>query len=123
MPLRELIYDLLFKGLPTAIEQSWPGWPCEGFSLAPVLSVGSAFHMAKESSADKVLATIGVVGVTVGVELLLAGALFNGAPTAMSHLWPGWPWEGFNLRLPVEGALAWMAAFVFTGLAGVEFKG
>ena len=67
-----------FNGAPTAISQRWPGWPCAGFNPAAT-----------------VVLFVLVVIVAVFVEGVLVGAFdgveFSGAPTAISHLWPGCP--------------------------------
>ena len=37
----------------------------------------------------------------VGAVVLDPGLLSSGAPTAISHLWPGCPCAGFNFTLPL----------------------
>jgi hypothetical protein len=65
--------------------------------MAPVLSIGNEFHIAKESSRDNVFVTAGLTGVE---GFVLPGGAFNGAPTAISHLCPGFPCAGF---IPAAG--------------------
>jgi len=93
-----------FKGWPTAMEQSCPGWPCAGFSFTVdgcVLAAGIAAPWAGTTT-----------GVTVGCAAVFAGALLRGAPTLMSQRCPGWPCAGFSFT-PASGLAA------VTGCVGV----
>lgn len=45
--------------------------------------------------------------------------LFNGAPTAISQRWPGWPCAGLEPGATVVGAAAGLAAVVGAACAGV----
>ena len=81
----------LVKGWPTEISHRWPGWPCLGFSFTPVVVV-----VAGVLTAGVVLEVAGLL--TVGVAaVLLAGTLFSGWPTAISHRCPGCPCLGLML--------------------------
>jgi hypothetical protein len=89
--------------------QSCPGWPWGGFSLAvdPELGVLVAAGFITGAGTGAVVCTEGAV--------VLPGALFNGAPTEISHLWPGKPCSGFN-PAPAVIAGVWLTGTGLTPL-------
>lgn len=114
-----------FKGAPTAISHRCPGWPWAGFIPGAVLVAGAATVGWMETGV--------AVGVVFTEVVVLAGAEFNGAPTAISQRWPGWPWAGLSpapVTLPagtavlITGAFTWpilgRAAALSGAVIGVE---
>lgn len=64
------------------------------------------------------LAVIGEAVLGAGVALG-AGEPSRGAPTAISHRWPGWPCAGFNLPLDPLAVVAGAAGRVVVPVTGV----
>lgn len=92
------------NGAPTATSQRWPSCPCGGFMPGAVAVAVPGFKIAGAAGA---LCGAGLVCVGVTV---LPGGEFNGAPTAISHLWFGCPCGGF-----IPGAVFAGCGGVFTG--------
>ena len=87
----DVVFTGEFNGAPTAISHLCPACPCGGFMPGAVLAGAAA---------------VGVILVIVEgaccEEVVIFAGWFNGAPNAISHLWPGCPCGGF-----IPGAVAW----------------
>jgi hypothetical protein len=91
------IKNYFFRGAPTAIAQSCPGWPCGGFIPGAVtagVEEGTVVIGVAEGEAMEGAEVItGAVDMPAGEEgdAGTAGAELRGAPTLMSQRCPGWP--------------------------------
>jgi hypothetical protein len=104
-----------FSGAPTATLQSWPGCPCGGFILAPLVLL-PVLLLAGKLTAGAGVAVWFIMGCAV------AGAPpFSGAPTATLQSWPGCPCGGFTPAVPVLLPCGRVA--VLPGDAGVDVAG
>jgi hypothetical protein len=101
------VFYFVFKGAPTAMEQSCPGWPWGG--LVPgVTWVGTCMGSGLGVWVVWVPGT--AAGAVAGLAFKSgAGAAFKGAPTGTAQLWPGWPWAGFTFAV-APASPAWVAA-------------
>jgi hypothetical protein len=116
------------SGFPTAIEQSCPGWPCAGFKRTslPLLSVVSG--TCEEFDFTVVLFNNGGTGLVDLFSVFTCEGESSGAPTAISHLCPGCPCDGFSLAevaevLVVMTGLLGSGVLVAVFFTGAEFKG
>jgi hypothetical protein len=104
-----------FSGAPTATLQSWPGCPCGGLILAPLVLL-PVLLLAGKLTAGAGVAVWFITGCAV------AGAPpFSGAPTATLQSWPGCPCGGFIPAVPVLLPCGKVA--VLPGDAGVDVAG
>ena len=85
---------LEFKGAPTAISQRWPGCPCAGLS-APA-ATGEALLTAGLTALLEITGFACIGAALCAGCCTCIGAEFRGAPTAISHRWPGAPCAGFT---------------------------
>ena len=84
----------------------WPGFPCAGF-IPSAVATSSVLNKAGTEFAGGVtvkLCEVVPLCAVVAATGCFATGEFKGAPTGISHLWPGCPCDGFIPLATFAGA-------------------